>query len=355
MLRRSEARVYGPKSHSGEPAHHVNVRRAAQQMHPTSAAPTEQARANRARPQSARKSADSAPVSVAAPATVNATSRESTIPARQSPNRPKNTPLLPPTPRSAHTLGPDQQRKDAEPRNDEGPNPEGGACRRSRCIWRSRLCVTSPDMSTETARFAPPLDACPRFAGWPGRLMTCAHPAAGHRAFGCGETMSIDRNARARMASRIQATRALTHAQRGIARAILMACDCRTGRTVATYDKIAELAGAARSTVGKAVERIERIFADVLEVVRRKENRRGRNGGTVRANAVNLYLWRLPAAPAPHKSEGRAESTNQTITMDPELSAVLVRLGNSVAAREARLTDLANAPNLPGGSGGLAK
>ncbi len=140
------------------------------------------------------------------------------------------------------------------------------------------------------------------------------------------------------MAARIQGMRGLTHAQRGIARALLMACD-PAGRVVATYDRIAELAGAARSTVGKAIRAIELALVGLLEVVRRKADRPGRNGGTVRANAVNLYLWSLPAARPAHKSEDRRESTKQDLPMDPGLAAVLARLGNAIAdARDAALT-----------------
>ncbi|WP_376956432.1 hypothetical protein ABNQ39_00285 (plasmid) [Azospirillum sp. A26] len=163
--------------------------------------------------------------------------------------------------------------------------------------------------------------------------------------------MAIDRNARARMAARIQAMRGLTHAQRGIARALLMACD-QFGRVKATYDRIARLSGAARSTVGAAVQALELVLAGLLQVVRRKADRPGRNGGTVRANAVNLYLWTIPAAAPAHKSEDRPGSTKQDPPMDPALAAALARFGNAIAdARDAALTAPPNRATVAAGSG----
>ena len=163
--------------------------------------------------------------------------------------------------------------------------------------------------------------------------------------------MAICKKARAQMAARIQTMRGLTHAQRGIARALLMACD-PAGRVVATYDRIAKLAGAARSTVGAAIQALELALVGLLEVVRRKADRPGRNGGTVRANAVNLYLWTLPAEPVSHKSEDRSGSTKQDLPMDPELAAVLARFGNAIAdARDAALTGTPNRATVAAGSG----
>lgn len=139
--------------------------------------------------------------------------------------------------------------------------------------------------------------------------------------------------ARAKLAARIQSLRSLTHAQRGIAKEALMAADRKTGRAMLTYERLMQRAGAARSTVADAIKAMERELRDVLEVVRRKAERPGRNGGTVRANDVNLYLWTLKIEPPAHKSERRGESTDsfKSMPMDPGLAAVLARYGSAIA------------------------
>lgn len=153
------------------------------------------------------------------------------------------------------------------------------------------------------------------------------------------------------MAARIQAMDVLTHAQRGIARAILMACDA-LGRFEGPYERIAKLAGARRSTVGLAIKAIERVLAGLFQVVRRKADRPGRNGGTVRANATNLYIWTLPAEAVSHKSEDRPGSTKTVYISDPELDSVLARFGNAIAdARDAALTGPPNHATVAAGSG----
>lgn len=106
--------------------------------------------------------------------------------------------------------------------------------------------------------------------------------------------MAIDRNARVRLANSLSADRSLTHAQRGIIRALLMKfLDCRTGRARVDYDRIAEAAGCDRSTVRRAQAAIARFF----EIFKAWKDRPGRNGGIVRGRDVNTYIVRaLPAA-----------------------------------------------------------
>jgi hypothetical protein len=152
--------------------------------------------------------------------------------------------------------------------------------------------------------------------------------------------MPIDRNARARLFARIQADRSLTLGARAVARAIVASCDGK-GRTRRTYDAIARLAGVDRRTVSRALPQIEHRLVDVH---RTREPRRGRNGGTVLARGVNLYLVRdLPAATA-HKGQDATETTNQQkpveqAPLDPALAAVLARLGTAIADRRDRQQD----------------
>lgn len=145
----------------------------------------------------------------------------------------------------------------------------------------------------------------------------------------------MDRNLRAKIFARIQADRSISLGARAVARAILAMSD-KMGRVKRSYDAIAQAAGVDRSTVGRALA----LIARYVQIHRSYQTRQGRNGGVlVMARGVNLYLIRTPPDLATsHKAQNPTESTNnisikpEPFPVDPELVALLVRLGQSIAA-----------------------
>jgi hypothetical protein len=188
------------------------------------------------------------------------------------------------------------------------------------------------------------------------------------KVFGPGRIVPLDRNAKARIMAYAKAwdRRHRQPGQRGgalgraaldVLGALLWAFhNARSGCCFPSYERIAERAGCARSTVAEALRALE--WAGVLtwqnRIVRIRERCRdlfGREGWRWRViRTSNAYLFRDPLAqregvPA-SKSDQRTGTPNQEISIpslapaiDPNspLERVLARFGATIAAREAAM------------------
>ena len=188
------------------------------------------------------------------------------------------------------------------------------------------------------------------------------------KVFGPGRQVPLDRNAKARIMAYAKAwdRRHRQPGQRGgalgraaldVLGALLWAFhNARSGCCFPSYERIAERAGCARSTVAEALRALE--WAGVLtwqnRIVRIRERCRdlfGREGWRWRViRTSNAYLFRDPLAqregvPA-SKSDQRTGTPNQEISIpslapaiDPNspLERVLARFGATIAAREAAM------------------
>ena len=182
----------------------------------------------------------------------------------------------------------------------------------------------------------------------------------GHeKTFGPGRTIPLDRNAKARIMAYAKAWSACHRQNRQhkgpITRAfldVLVALlwgfhNSRSGTCFPSYERIAEKAGCARSTVAEALKALE--FAGVLtwqnRITRVRERCRdlfGHDGWRWRVvRTSNAYVFRDPAS----KSENRTGTLNQEILgpsasaprpSDGALNKTLAALGAAVAA--SRLT-----------------
>lgn len=184
------------------------------------------------------------------------------------------------------------------------------------------------------------------------------------KVFGSGRAVPLDRNAKVRVLAFAEAWTAL-HCQGGqhrgpLTRAFLEVLETllwgfhnsRTGVCFPSYERIAEKAGCARSTVAEALKALE--FAGVLtwqnritRIRERCQDLFGRNGWRWRViRTSNAYVFRDPKAPDPSKSENPTGTLDQETSTLPfsipaavtagqeALRTALERLGASVAARE---------------------
>jgi hypothetical protein len=190
--------------------------------------------------------------------------------------------------------------------------------------------------------------------------------ASREKVFGPGRAVPLDRNAKARIAAYARAWDrqhrqpgqrggALGRAAMDVLGALLWAFhNARSGRCFPSYERIAEKAGCARSTVAEAIKALE--FAGVLtwqnRITRIRERCRdlwGREGWRWRViRTSNAYAFRDPqpqldGVPA-SKSDQRTGISDQEVripsqapVIDPNsaLERVLARLGATIAAREA--------------------
>jgi hypothetical protein len=190
----------------------------------------------------------------------------------------------------------------------------------------------------------------------------------GHRekVFGPGRAVPLDRNAKARIAAYARAWDrqhrqpgqrggALGRAALDVLGALLWAFhNARSGCCFPSYERIAEKADCARSTVAEAIKALE--FAGVLtwqnRITRIRERCRdlwGRDGWRWRViRTSNAYVFRDPQAQftgvQASKSDQRTGTSDQEVKIPSEAPAVdlnsaleraLARLGATIAAREA--------------------
>jgi hypothetical protein len=177
------------------------------------------------------------------------------------------------------------------------------------------------------------------------------------KAFGPGRAVPLDRNAKARVAAYARAWDRLHRqpGQRGgalgraaldVLGALLWAFhNARSGCCFPSYERIAERAGCARSTVAEAIKALE--FAGVLtwqnRITRIRERCRdlwGREGWRWRViRTSNAYVFRDPAS----KSDQRTGTSDQADSkplqapaIDPQspLERALARFGAALAAKD---------------------
>jgi hypothetical protein len=184
------------------------------------------------------------------------------------------------------------------------------------------------------------------------------------KVFGPGRQIPLDRNAKARIESYAKAWDrqhrqpgqrggALGRAALDVLGALLWAFhNARSGCCFPSYERIAERAGCARSTVAEAIKALE--WAGVLtwqhRITRIRERCRdlwGREGWRWRViRTSNAYAFRDPQAvnsrPVPSKSDQRTGTPDQEIqkalpapTVDPAspLERALARFGAVLAAK----------------------
>ena len=185
------------------------------------------------------------------------------------------------------------------------------------------------------------------------------------KVFGPGRAVPLDRNQKARIAAYAKAWDrqhrqpgqrggALGRAALDVLSALLWAFhNARTGCCFPSYERIAEKAGCARSTVAEAIKALE--FAGVLtwqnRIVRIRERCRdlfGREGWRWRViRTSNAYVFRDPQAvnsrPVPSKSDQRTGTPDPEIlrpvqapAVDPEspLERALARFAAAVVAKD---------------------
>jgi hypothetical protein len=187
------------------------------------------------------------------------------------------------------------------------------------------------------------------------------------KVFGPGKAIPLDRNAKARIAAYARAwsrlhraegqhTGPITRAAQDVLRALLWQFhNGPTGRCFPSYERIAEAAGCARSTVAVALKALE--FAGVLTWVNRIVRVRelvtdlfGKPAWIWRVvRTSNAYVLRDPGS----KSENRRGTQNQEIqtlsvaalpgndtassalaTRESPLDRALARLGTALAAKD---------------------
>jgi Helix-turn-helix domain len=177
------------------------------------------------------------------------------------------------------------------------------------------------------------------------------------KVFGPGRAMSLDRNQKARIAAYArtwdrlhrqpgQKGGALGRAALDVLGALLWAFhNARSGCCFPSYERIAEKAGCARSTVAEAIKALE--FAGVLtwqnRITRIRERCRdlfGREGWRWRViRTSNAYAFRDP----PSKSDYRTGTPDQEVSkslgapaVDPNslLERALARFGAALAAKD---------------------
>jgi hypothetical protein len=191
------------------------------------------------------------------------------------------------------------------------------------------------------------------------------------KVFGPGWALSLDRNAKARIAAYARAWSArnsrpgqhkgpITRAFLDVLQALLWGFhNSRSGTCFPSYERIAEKAECARSTVAEALRVLE--WAGVLtwqhRIARVRERCRdlwGREGWRWRVvRTSNAYVFRDPAAVVaahaaetrgfPSKSENRGGTLNQVLKSallapaavpDSPLERVLARLGVAIEAKK---------------------
>ena len=186
------------------------------------------------------------------------------------------------------------------------------------------------------------------------------------KVFGPGRAVPLDRNAKARIAAYARAWDrqhrqpgqrggALGRAALDVLGALLWAFhNARSGCCFPSYERIADRAGCARSTVAEAIKALE--WAGVLtwqnRITRIRERCRdlfGHNGWRWRViRTSNAYVFRDPQAvnsrPVPSKSDQRTGTPDQEVKSPLQASAVdpnspleraLARFAAVIAAREA--------------------
>ena len=183
--------------------------------------------------------------------------------------------------------------------------------------------------------------------------------------FGPGRAVPLDRNAKARIAAYARAWSArhrqpgqhggpITHAAQRVLGALLWQFhNASSGCCFPSYERIAEAAGVARSTVAEAIKALE--FAGVLtwqnRIVRVRERCQdlwGRAGWRWRViRTSNAYAFRDPQAvnsrPVPSKSDQRTGTPDQEVSkpvsgppIDPAspLERALAKFGAAIVATE---------------------
>jgi hypothetical protein len=177
------------------------------------------------------------------------------------------------------------------------------------------------------------------------------------KVFGPGRAVPLDRNAKARIAAYARAWDrqhrqpgqrggALGRAALDVLGALLWAFhNARTGVCFPSYERIAEKAGCARSTVAEALKVLE--WAGVLtwqnRVTRIREHCRdlwGREGWRWRViRTSNAYVFRDPASKSDQRTgtpdqEIKSPSLAQAIDPTSPLERALARFATALAAKE---------------------
>jgi hypothetical protein len=186
------------------------------------------------------------------------------------------------------------------------------------------------------------------------------------KVFGPGRAVPLDRNQKARITAYARAWDrqhrqpgqrggALGRAALDVLGALLWVFhNARSGCCFPSYERIADKAGCARSTVAEAIKALE--FAGVLtwqnRITRVRERCRdlwGREGWRWRViRTSNAYVFTDPQAPIsasiPSKSDQRTRTPDQelqiplqapVVDLNSALECALARLGATIAAREA--------------------
>lgn len=152
--------------------------------------------------------------------------------------------------------------------------------------------------------------------------------------------MSIDRNARARLAALIRRDRRLTPAARLVWHGIAFGFVGARAYAWPSLGSIAGMAGVSRASVARALPELERL--GYLTVHRSYARQRDRRGRTIPRRHPNRYV--LPV-PGPARESHRATGTKphhhrETVAPAPlpaplpdALAAALARLGHAIADR----------------------
>jgi biotin operon repressor len=194
------------------------------------------------------------------------------------------------------------------------PDAEAGAI--SEAIEARRAALAGKSPADEQPR--PPL----------GRPRAARGPERREKMFGLGRPRTLDRNAKvrimhwarclARRTERGKAYGVVTAKALAVLEALLWAFhNAKSGLCFPSYEKIAEAAGCARSTVAEALKALE--DAGILSWVHRIKRLRetcpdllGANGWRWRVlRTSNAYNFRDPGSPDPSKSEKPSETPIQ--------------------------------------------
>jgi hypothetical protein len=149
-------------------------------------------------------------------------------------------------------------------------------------------------------------------------------------------TMAIDRNARAKLGAKLRSDAKLTPTTRLVGQAILFAAmNASTGRSLAFRGYLAEEAGCSERSVTRANAAL--VEAGYLTIVPTwGKNKIAHDGRWFRPRGPNVYEWVVP------ESFYRANLSTcprpiyikkELPPLDPELEAILIRLGTTMVER----------------------
>lgn len=141
-----------------------------------------------------------------------------------------------------------------------------------------------------------------------------------------------DRNERARLCVRIRKDRRLSPGARLVWQAVAFGFVGGRAYAFPSLDAIAAEAGVSRATAVRAVPELERL--GYLEVFRSYVRRQDRRGRMTPRREPNRYVLPLPSHKA-HPAPGtkRRSSITSAPQGDPELDALLLRLGKRIEER----------------------